>query len=78
MISLDSEGIKNLEMLRSECCRIPRVENGNGLEQIMNKKEMKANDIDSPNMADSLMMTLFVPPLKKKRKKLNYGKSNVV
>ena len=54
------------------------MDNGNGLEQIMNKKEMKANDIDSPNMADSLMMTLFVPPLKKKRKKLNYGASNVV
>lgn len=77
MISLDSEGIEDIELLRSECCQIPKVENGNGLIQIMNKKEMKANDIDSPNLSDSLMMCLFVPPLKKKRKDLNYGKTNV-
>lgn len=78
MISLDSDGIKNMDLLRSECCRIPRVENSNGLEQIMNKKEMKSNGIESPNMADSLMMCLFTPPVKKKRKKLHYESTSLV
>ncbi len=78
MISLDSDGIDNMALLRSELCRIPRKPNPNGLEQIMNKQEMKKLDIASPNMADSIMMTLFKPPVKKKRKQLNYGKSNVV
>lgn len=77
MISLDSDGIENIELLRSECCRVPRVENSNGLEQIMNKKEMKSNGIESPNMADSLMMCMFTPPVKKKRKALKYSPSNV-
>jgi phage terminase large subunit len=77
MISLDSEGIENMAALRSEVCRIPRKQNPNGLEQIMNKQEMKKLGIDSPNMSDSLMMALFKPPIKKKRKALNYGKSNV-
>ncbi|MCH9712888.1 MAG: phage terminase large subunit [Proteobacteria bacterium] len=77
MISLDSDGIENIELLRSECCRVPRVENSNGLEQIMNKKEMKSNGIESPNLSDSIMMCLFTPTVKKKRKALNYGKSNV-
>lgn len=78
MISLDSEGIEDLKGLRSQLCRIPRVPNNNGLEQIMNKKEMKANDINSPNEGDSVMMTLFTPPVKKARKQLNYRKSGVV
>lgn len=78
MISLDSEGIEDLKGLRSQLCRIPRVPNNNGLEQIMNKKEMKANDISSPNEGDSVMMTLFTPPVKKARKQLNYRKSGVV
>ena len=77
MISLDSDGIENMDALRSEVCRIPRKQNPNGLEQIMNKQEMKKLGIDSPNMSDSLMMALFKPPIKKKRKALNYGKTNV-
>lgn len=77
MISLDSDGIENMAALRSELCRIPRKPNPNGLEQIMNKQEMKKLDIQSPNMADSIMMTLFKPPVKKKRKQLNYAPSNV-
>ena len=77
MISLDSDGIENMDALRSEVCRIPRKQNPNGLEQIMNKQEMKKLGIDSPNMSDSLMMALFKPPIKKKRKALNYGKANV-
>ena len=78
MISFDSSGIDNIDQLKSELCRVPRVENGNGLYQIMNKKEMKANDIDSPNLGDCIMMLMWVPPVKKKRKKLNYGRSTIV
>ena len=78
MISFDSDGIENMDALRAEVCRIPRVINGNGLVQIMNKKEMKSNGINSPNMADSVMMCLFSPPIKKKMKPLKYGNSSVI
>lgn len=79
MISFDSDGVEDLKGLRSQLCRIPRIDNNNGLEQIMNKKEMKSNGIDSPNEGDSVMMVLFTPPLKSKKKKkaLNYSKSSV-
>ena len=80
MISFDSDGVEDMQGLRSQLCRIPRIANNNGLEQIMSKKEMKSNGIDSPNEADSIMMLVaFTPPHKTKvKKKLNYGKSNVV
>jgi len=78
MISFDSDGIESIPALRSELCRIPRKNNSNGLQQIMNKQEMKSQGIDSPGMADSIMMAMFVPPIKKKRQQLNYGRSNVV
>jgi phage terminase large subunit len=78
MISFDSEGIENLIDLRSQITRIPRIANGRGLQQIMSKKEMKTNKIDSPNESDCIMMLMFKPPIKKARKELNYGKSNVV
>lgn len=58
MISIDSDGVDNMDFLRSELCRIPQKENSNDLIQIMNKKEMKALGIESPGMADSIMMTL--------------------
>ena len=47
-------------------------------ESTTNKKDMKSNKIDSPNEGDCIMMSLFKPPVKKKRKKLNYGAANVV
>jgi len=78
MISLDSEGIENLSQLRSEVCRIPARDNPNGLIQIMNKIEMKKLEIDSPNMADSLMMSLFMPSVKKVNKPIQYPQVNVV
>ena len=76
MISFDSDGIESIPALRSELCRIPRKNNSNGLQQLMNKQEMKSQGIDSPGMADSLMMLMFQPPVKKARKALNYGKTN--
>lgn len=57
MISLDSSGIDNIDLLRSEVCRIPMKDNNNGYIQIMSKLEMKALKIPSPNMADALMMS---------------------
>lgn len=61
MISLNSEGIDDMVALRSEMCRIPRKPDGNGLEQIMSKQDMKKAGIRSPNMSDAVMMSLFSP-----------------
>jgi len=61
MLSISSEGVDNITSLRAQICRIPTVPNGNGLVQIMNKKEMKTNNISSPNDADSVMMSMFTP-----------------
>ena len=56
MISISS-GIEELDLLRSECCRIPRKSNGKGYIQLFTKKEMKAKfKIESPNLWDSLVM----------------------
>ena len=62
MISLNSEGIDDIISLRSQLCRIPKKDNGQGLFQILNKKEMKLLKIESPNEADSVMMSLYNPP----------------
>lgn len=53
-----SSTINNIDKLRSEICRIPRKPNGNGKIQIMTKQEMQKMGIPSPNMADSVMMTM--------------------
>jgi len=65
MISLSSS-IKCLDQLRSEVCRIPLKRNNNGKIQIMTKLEMskKPYELPSPNLADSLMMTMFTPKRK--------------
>ncbi len=73
MISFDSEGIENLVDLRSQATRIPRVPNGRGLIQIMNKKEMKKNKIESPNEWDCIMMSGFEPPIEESYADLDYG-----
>ncbi len=57
MISLCSDGIENMDKLRSEVCRVPLKNNNQGYIQIMSKIEMKAIKIPSPNMADALMMS---------------------
>jgi phage terminase large subunit len=55
-----SSGIKQIQQLRSEVCRIPRKWNGAGVIQIVSKPEMKTMGIQSPNMSDSIMMALAV------------------
>jgi len=63
MISLSTDGIENIDKLRSEVCRIPLKPNNNGYIQIMSKIEMKALKIPSPNMADALMMSFANPAI---------------
>jgi hypothetical protein len=46
-------------MARSEVCGIPRKANANGFIQIATKKEMLTMKIQSPNIADSIMMNLY-------------------
>lgn len=70
LISIDSS-IGCMTQLRSEVCRIPRKPNGNGKIQIMTKKEMMdKHKIKSPNLADSLMMSMELPLPKKAKKEL--------
>lgn len=81
MISLDSDGIENMQQLRSELCRIPeKLNNATGLFQLMSKQDMIKLGIKSPNLADSVMMTMISPVVKakKKRKKLNYKNLGLV
>jgi phage terminase large subunit len=77
LISLSSS-IKDMQALRSEVCRIPLKQNGNGVIQLMTKLEMSKEGIASPNMADSLMMCMEVPKIKKKWAKLNYQPTGIV
>lgn len=72
MISLNSEGIDDIVSLRSQVCRIPTKPNGQGLIQIMSKKEMKSFKIDSPNESDSMMMAMFMPPLDDEIEEINF------
>lgn len=68
MISLSSE-IQNLDLIRSEVCRIPQKMNGNGMVQILSKVDMAKLGIDSPNMADSMMMSLAGVQINKVKKR---------
>ena len=72
-----SSKIEALDLLRAEICSVPLKKNISGFIQIMGKTEMKSQGIDSPNMADSIMMslandavrqvTMRAPRLRKKR-----------
>ena len=54
--------------LRAELSRLPLVDNNNGYIQIMSKKDMikPPLSIPSPNLADSVMMTMDTPPVTNK------------
>jgi phage terminase large subunit len=62
MISISSS-IKELQNIKAEICRIPRKFRGDGMIQIMSKKEMARKGIKSPNMADCIMMLMDTPQL---------------
>ena len=71
MISFSSD-IKDMQRLRSEICRIPRKRRGDGVIQIMTKKEMLTKKIPSPNMADAVMMLMFRPSSSKEPLIINF------
>lgn len=78
IISISSD-IKDLKTLRSELCRIPREPSGAGLVKIMGKPDMKKKlKIDSPNMADCVMMLETDAIIRKERKPLKVDTSYVV
>tara|TARA_R110002096_G_scaffold315227_1_gene509432 strand:+ start:2252 stop:3745 length:1494 start_codon:yes stop_codon:yes gene_type:complete len=72
MISFCSVGIEHMDLLKDEICRIPRKRNGNGFIQIMSKDDMKKLGIESPNMADSVMMLMNSPAITKKVTEINF------
>lgn len=78
MISIDSEGIESVDMLRAELCRIPRRYNQTGLYQIMSKADMKNLDICSPNMADAIMMAMYMPEADDDWGSISYPKLSIV
>lgn len=57
LISISSQ-IEDIDLLRSEVCSVPRKYVASGRIQLMTKQEMKRMEIDSPNMADALMMLM--------------------
>lgn len=74
LISLDSS-IELLDNLRSEVCRIPLKKSNNGKIQLLTKAEMakKPYQLPSPNLADSLMMSMVKPSYTKaKFKKIKF------
>ncbi len=60
MISISSK-IKDIDILRSETCRIPLTKSANGKMLAMTKEKMKAAKMKSPNMFDAVMMSLDIP-----------------
>jgi phage terminase large subunit len=78
MISIDSDGVESIDHLRSEVCRVPRKKNNTGLIQIMSKQEMKSLGIESPNMYDSLMMSIFQPSVAVEWNPINYQPHGIV
>ena len=77
LISLSSD-IEELDVLRSEACRIPRKYVPSGRIQLMSKPDMKSKlELDSPNMADAVMMLMRPVEVKRERKKLKYRKTSI-
>ena len=62
MISFSSE-IECMDQLRAEVCRLPVKPSNNGKIQMLSKVEMarKPYELPSPNLADSLMMSMYAP-----------------
>lgn len=71
LISFDSS-ITELTALRAELCRIPRKYNSSGRIQLMSKPDMLKEGIDSPNLADAVMM--LMRPVEVKKPTYNYSK----
>lgn len=74
LISFSSD-ITDMAALRSQVCRIPRVDSRVGLIQIMSKQDMKKlkPPLPSPNMFDCVMMAEATPPPAIANVKLNFA-----
>ena len=77
VISLPGD-LPYLQQLRAELCRIPLKPTANGQIQIMAKDEMRKIGIPSPNLADSLMMTMHEPRIRQTVKPINYIDPGIV
>jgi len=77
MISIDSDGVQDIDRLKAELCRIPRKPTNTGLYQIMSKDDMKRIGISSPNMADAIMMSMWHPEIVAWGE-LNYPEQNYI
>lgn len=73
-----SSGITELSALRAELCRIPRKYVGSGRIQLLSKPEMKKLGIDSPNMADAVMMCMRHVEVKRERRELKKRSIGIV
>ena len=74
LISISSD-IEYLDQLRSEVTRIPQKRSNNGKLQVLSKVDMKKKpyQIESPNLADALMMSLYSPKtIAKQQVKINF------
>jgi phage terminase large subunit len=71
LISFSSD-IEQLDQLRTEVCTVPRKYVGSGRVQILSKPDMLKLDIDSPNMADVVMMLMRQVEVQKKTEKQTY------
>lgn len=77
LISFSSK-IQHMTKFRAELCRIPKKENS-GWIQIMTKKEMKDRyKIQSPNMADCVMMNMDMPKIAPRWEPLKINKTSMV
>jgi len=72
MISIDSLGVESMDKLRTEVCSVPKKANNSALFQIMSKDDMKKLGIDSPNMADSLMMSMMSPKVEETFEEIDF------
>lgn len=78
LLSFDSDGIDNIEALRSEICRIPlKPVAAGGLVQIMSKQDMAKLGISSPNMSDCVMMLMWNPKVKYRERTSNFVNNSI-
>lgn len=61
MISIDSEGVEDMALLKSELTNIKRKMTNNSVIQIESKVDMARRGVKSPNMADALVMAFANP-----------------
>lgn len=78
LISFDSS-MSELRALRSELCRIPQKDNGVGKFQILSKPQMVKIGIESPNAADTVMMSFAIQSIKRRnRSRKRHAEVNIV